>query len=600
MFTNRKSIIKETDMLTQLSRIPYLILLIPLLLVNACVSDSSANTEPLPNNPFSTSYKFSGDPNYPSRLSLSTSQFDITYSAQVSDDLGKVITTVDNTSLQTMEFIIPVGAKQYYVKVATQHQTWLDTISLSVNPINKSNDDNAPYMNIAYTDRVTSCELWAIQDNAVYLYTQPATNAQPILILPINIAIKTDARTLDGWYRLTLEGNTGWINGNAVQLNGNCATLPVDTMIQPTSTSDATTTAPYDVDRHYFSINANQGGIFSNNVSYPNGDGADIIQATLSDAQNNRTIGLVMTCYGTGIDSLRWGQLQNTTLRCGDTVEINFPQDVQEVELQVMFPAVSGQQYVDYQLTAMPIAPSDEEQHVMAVDLNQGGVLQQVISYPAGDTQDIIAIYGHNLQAHSPNNFRQYTVVMRCKGNQIENLQWGLERTSLGCGDSLTVSLSHAEAVRYLTVNIAPHQGQSFIDYTLYALPSAPADEEFWFGTDRDDGGTFNETLSSPLGDMSDTIDIIMSNLTLTAPNDYREMTLTLKCEGFNQANIRWGLPDNPELHCGQTVTTTFIHAMNQQAIEIVPLDTNSPTYVNYTLVVAPKLEESILQNATG
>ena len=580
-------------MFIQMSRIPYLLLFLTLLLVNACRSDANVNTEPLPHNEFSTSYKFIGDPNYPSRLSLSTNQLDITYSARVSDDVGKIITTVDNTTLQTMEFIIPVGAKQYYVNIATQHQAWLDTISLTVNPMTQSSDDTAPYMNIAYTERAaTSCELWATQDNTVYLYAQPITNAQPILILPVNIAIKTDARTLDGWYRLTIEDNTGWINGNTVQLNGNCSNLPVDTMIQPTSTTDATSTAPYDVDRHYFSINANQGGIFTNKVSYPNGAG--------TDAQKERTIGLVMTCYGTGLDALQWGQSHDRTLGCGDTVEINFPQNVHDVELTVMLPAVSGQQYVDYQLTAMPIAPVDEEQHVMAVDLNQGGGMQQVVSYPAGDTQDIVALYGHNLQPESPNNYRQYTVVMRCKGNQTENLKWGLETQLLGCGDSLSIPLSYAEAVRYLTVKITPHEGQSFIDYTLYALPSAPADDGFWFGTDRDDGGTFNETLSSPIGDMSDTIDIIMSNLTLTAPNDFREMTLTLKCEGFNQANIRWGLPDSPDLQCGQTVTTTFIHAMNQQAIEIVPLDTNIQTYENYTLIVAPKVDEAILQNATG
>jgi hypothetical protein len=587
-------------MFTQMSRILYLLLVTTLLIVNACGSDSSANIEPLPNSDYSTDYKFLGDANFPSRLSLSTQQHDITYSAQVSDDNGKIITTVDNTTLQTMEFIIPAGAKQYYVNVATQHQVWLDNISLSVNPISESNNDNAQHMNIAYSERTTSCELWAVQEAAVYLYMQPSINAQPILILPVNIAIKTDARTLDGWYRLTIEGNTGWINGNSVQLNGNCATLPVDTMIQPTSTSDATSTAPYDVDRHYFSINANQGGLFSNKVSYPNGDSTDIIQATLSDSQKDRTIGLIMVCYGTGSESLRWGQIKNITLGCGDTLDLSFPQGVHDVELTVLLPAVNGQQYVDYQLTAMPIAPSDEEQHVMVVDLNQGGALQQMVSYPAGDTQDIVALYGHNLQSDSPNNFREFTVVMRCKGNQTENLQWGTETASLGCGESLTVSLSHAEAVRYLTVNITPHEGQSFIDYTLYALPSAPIDEAFWFGTDRDDGGTFNETLSSPIGDMSDTIAITMSNLTLSAPNDYREMTLTLKCDGFNQANIRWGLPDSPDLECGQTVTTTFIHAMNQQSIEIVPIDINVQTYVNYTLVVAPKVEEAILQNATG
>jgi hypothetical protein len=307
-----------------------------------------------------------------------------------------------------------------------------------------------------------------------------------------------------------------------------------------------------------------------------------------------------MACYGTGLESLHWGQHQNTSLGCGDTLELRFPQHVQDIDLTVMLPAVSGQQYVDYQLTAMPIAPTDEEQHVMTVDLNQGGVIQQTVSYPAGDTQDILAIYAHNLQETSPNNYRDYILMMQCNGDQTENLQWGIETALLGCGDSLPMSLSHAEAVRYLTVNISPHEGQSFIDYTLYALPSAPIDEAFWFSADRDHGGTFNETLSSPIGDTTDTIEITISNLTQTTPNHFREMTLTLNCEGFNHGNIRWGLPDNPNLQCGQTVTTAFIHSMNHQAIEIVPLDTNIQTYVNYKLVVAPKVEEAIIKNATG
>ena len=587
-------------MLTYSSRLSYFFLLTTLLLMNACVSHSSSDVEALPNKDYSTSYQFSGHRDYPSRLSLSTNQNDISYSAQVSDFGGKIITTVNNTTLQTMEFIIPSGEKQYYVNVATQQQAWLDSINLTIDPITKTSQDRTPYMNIAYTEPARSCQLWSTQDNTVYLYHQPITDAQPILILPVNVAIKTDARTLAGWYRLNIEGNTGWVNGNTVELDGDCANLPVDTMIQPTSTTDATITAPYDVDRHYFAINANQGGLFSNKVSYPNGDSADIIQATLSNPQADRTIGLVMACVGTGIESLRWGQLQNSTLGCGDTLELGFPPNVQDVELTVMLPAVSGQQYVDYQLTAMPIAPSDDEQHVMAVDLNQGGVLQQVISYPAGDTQDTIAVYGHNLQQASPNNYREYTLVMRCNGNQIENLRWGIDATTLSCGDSLTIPLSHADAVQYLTINIAPHQGQSFIDYTLYALPSAPIDDAFWFGTDRDAGGTFNETLSSPIGDMSDTIDITMSNLTQIVPNHFREMTLTLYCEGFNQANIRWGLPGNPELQCGQSVSTTFIHSINQQSIEIIPIDTSIQTYVNYTLIVAPKVEEAILQNTTG
>ena len=112
-------------MLLRISQLPYLLLCTTLLLVNACVSQPTTYVEPLSQNDYSTSYQFSGDPSYPSRLSVSTDQVDITYSAQVSDFAGKIITTVNNTTLQTTEFIIPIGEKQYYINVATQQQIWL-------------------------------------------------------------------------------------------------------------------------------------------------------------------------------------------------------------------------------------------------------------------------------------------------------------------------------------------------------------------------------------------------------------------------------------------------------------------------------------------
>ena len=137
--------------------------------------------------------------------------------------------------------------------LATQEQTWLDSIELSIDVVRAKQPANmATTSNISYSLAKPTCELWAVQDQSVYLYYQPIISAQALLIMPINVAYETDARTLDGWFRLTVDGNIGWVNGNQVQLNGDCASLPVDTMIQPTSTVDATTTAPYDVDRHYF------------------------------------------------------------------------------------------------------------------------------------------------------------------------------------------------------------------------------------------------------------------------------------------------------------------------------------------------------------
>lgn len=577
-----------------------LILYTVLLLLSACAGQSANDVQPLAKGEYQSQYQFNGHPDYPSRLSLSTKLADIIYSAQISDIAGKILTTVNNTTLPTMELIIPIGEKQYFVQLATQDQAWLDSIELSIDVVRSQQPaDTATYTNISYSmaAAVTSCELWSPQDRTVYLYSQPIASAQALLILPINVAYKTDARTLDGWYRLTIDGNTGWVNGNDVQLNGDCATLPVDTMIQPTSTMDASTTAPYDVDRHYFDIHGNQGGLFANKISYPNGDSTDLIQATLSDVKQDRTIGVSITCQGNGAEFLRWGHAQNANLGCNDSLILGFTPLASNIQLTVMLPAVNGQQYVDYQLAAMPIAPEDEDQQVFYVDSNQGGAIQQTVSYPIGDAHDTLAVFAHNLQETSPDNYREYMLTMQCNGTQSDALRWGMQSATLGCGAQIIVNLSFAESVRYITVDVPAHEGQSFIDYTLYAQPIAPQDNTFWFGVDRDNGGIFNETLSAPLGDHSDTIEVIMSNLTSTAPNHFREMTMTLYCHGYNDQNIRWGLPDNAVLSCGQTVSTAFIHSANQQTIEIVTLDATAQTYINYTLVVKPKVHEAILRN---
>lgn len=588
-------------MFTMKRQLTHLILISISVLLSACIGQQTNQVQPLAGGDYQSRFQFNGHANHPSRLTLSTSLEDIRYSAEVSDFAGKIITTVNDTTLQTMELIIPIGEKRYFVNLATENQNWLDSIELSVNTINAQKPtSNAAYSNISYSVAATHCELWATQDSTVYLYAQPQVTTQAVLILPINISYETDARTLDGWYQLMIEGHTGWVNGNDVQFNGDCATLPVDTMIQPTSTMDALTTAAYDVDRHYFDINANQGGMFANKISYPNGDSVDIIQATLSNMEADRTIGVAITCSGSGIEALRWGHAQNINLGCNDTLALGFTPDATTIQLKVMLPAVNGQQYVDYQLTAMPIAPVDDDQQVFYIDRNQGGAFQQTISYPIGDTSDIITLFSHNLEETSPNNYREYLLVMQCNGNQSESLRWGISTANLGCNNQTMINISYADPVKYITVDMAQIEGQSFVDYTLYVLPLAPIDDTFWFSIDRDNGGIFNETLSAPMGDTSDTIEVIMSNLAPTAPNNFRQMTLTLYCHGFNEGNIRWGLPDNPALGCGQSVSTAFLDSANQQTLEIVALDASIQTYVNYTLVVAPMVHESILKNDSG
>ena len=97
-----------------------LILYTTAILLSACMGQTANTVEPLSQGEFQSKYQFNGHPDYPSRLSLSTNLNDITYSAQISDFAGKVLTTVNNTTLQAMELVIPAGEKQYYVSLATQ------------------------------------------------------------------------------------------------------------------------------------------------------------------------------------------------------------------------------------------------------------------------------------------------------------------------------------------------------------------------------------------------------------------------------------------------------------------------------------------------
>ena len=185
--------------------IPYLLLYLTLIFMSACVSHSSTEVTSFATGAFSQIYQFAANPDYLSKLQLTMLQDNITYSAQISTSNGKIVTTVDQTILSNMEFTIPKGDEQFYINIATEQENWLEQIDLSIKPVtNSGQSDLASNMNIAFSSQSdTNCEIWIAQENIVYVYAQPSTNAQALFVLPINIPFIADARTIDGWYRLT-------------------------------------------------------------------------------------------------------------------------------------------------------------------------------------------------------------------------------------------------------------------------------------------------------------------------------------------------------------------------------------------------------------
>ncbi|MBK8024385.1 MAG: hypothetical protein IPK19_23880 [Chloroflexi bacterium] len=117
------------------------------------------------------------------------------------------------------------------------------------------------------------------------------------------------------------------------------------------------------------------------------------------------------------------------------------------------------------------------------------------------------------------------------------------------------------------------------------APPDAPAHV---IAVDRDGAGVFREWISTPGGDPEDLVWVRVINLYTSPPNNFREFTLRLECDGASAEAVRWGSIDNPSLRCGDTMTFPFIFGSSDRPLTI-QLPPGSPqAYIAYALMVEP------------
>lgn len=104
----------------------------------------------------------------------------------------------------------------------------------------------------------------------------------------------------------------------------------------------------------------------------------------------------------------------------------------------------------------------------------------------------------------------------------------------------------------------------------------------------RDSGGQFTGSVSNPEGNTSDRIRVTVDGLSNQPPNNFRQFTITLVCNGTNTSNLRWGTggPSSPtNLQCGGSINITHTNDSNQTFININMTGGSSPGYVSYTLI---------------
>jgi hypothetical protein len=276
-------------------------------------------------------------------------------------------------------------------------------------------------------------------------------------------------------------------------------------------------------------------------------------------------------------------------MRCGDRVSLSFSADFSLQNLVVTLPGAVGQSYVSTNCW-----PSHLRRRLaafaIALDRDAGGQFGEAISYPAGDRSDLIQLSAPNLATDRASSYREYTVSLLCSGAGVEYVRWGRpDNPNLLCNTAAIVPLSLAANLQELVVSLPEGSGQTYVSYTLRAVPAAPYDTaEFLFGLDRDSGGQFNESISYPDGDRSDLIQVTISNLIDRPPDNYREVSLTLYCSGVGAEQVRWGLPDKPNLLCGQTIKMPFIANSNRAPLAVVLPDGSAQSYIHYTLVASP------------
>jgi uncharacterized protein YraI len=545
-------------------------------------------------------YNFNANPTSPTTLRFDSTIPGTPFTAEIIDSTGTVIAVISGDSMQTASLTLGPATGVYQVALSSTSSDVQGSVRLSIV------DDVETAATAQATTAPTQCIITATHPGGVNMRSQPGLDHEILGVMQPDSSLHADARTSNGWYRVDNNGQGGWVSSDVVSASGMCADLPLQIIPagERTNTIDGsqfvsvlnvnTNSAPYDAAAYYFEVADSSSGNFSDSVSYPDGDGTDRVLLAISGLRpgigNERPFSITMECSGAGAENLRWGAPDNPALGCGSTAGITFTSEYNRQPLLVTLPIGASQSNVEYTLHAAPVAPDDAPVLGMGIDLNGGGQLSNMLSAPTGDNNDTIQMVMVNLAEQMPDNFRDLLISLECSGTGVENVRWGIVGgAALTCGSATTISMSHGDSVKNVLVTLPESSSESYISYTLRAVPIAlPDTTQFNFGFDRDSGGLFNEALSYPYGDSSDTLVVNINNLTESPPTNFRNIRITLICSGAGIENLRWGTSNDLSLTCNMSMDIPFLYGLAGQSLVVMLPEGSLPTYAHYTLYATP------------
>lgn len=555
-------------------------------------------------------YNFESLPSSATTLRLAANPPTLSYSAEVRDAVGNLKAVLSGGGgLEDSQVTVPAGSGAYEVRITTDSAD-AGTVELTITgeePPSPTEATNARVpQQIARTPQMAGvCQVIARFEDGINLRERPSGAANIMATLPQSIALTAEARTSadnEMWYRVRSADMVGWVASSFVSVQGTCQDLPVISVpISAQTVAQGGTggftnrsivqPAVYDTDTYDLRINLDTGIVFEEQISYPEGDQIDRLWLTVDEADVVRQFTLRMTCDGVGTEGLRWGTPDNPVMGCEGTVTTTFSPQITRRNIIVTLPDGSAPGSVRYRMSITPAAPEDADAFLFPLYKDGGGRVSEAVSYPAGDTTDVYVMriedFAPEVMAESE---RTFTVYMVCNGANVASVRWGEPASPrFLCDQPVSMRFDVSQPQRTIAVTLPEGSANGYLSYSLFAIPVAPVDSAaYLFTVDRNAGGQFGESISSPQGDTTDVIQFAVSNLTGTAPHNFREFQITLLCSGAGVEFVRWRADGDANRQCGEVITVPMMYEAAPQTLTVsVP---EGSAYVNYTVLAQPVL----------
>ncbi|MBL8147670.1 MAG: SH3 domain-containing protein [Anaerolineae bacterium] len=333
------------------------------------------------------------DPSAPGTLTLAASPATFAFSAQLYGPDGSLIALLDGVPQASVNLPAAAGAAVIALQPASLDSTGMVQISTGgALPDNVTAPAATQEPGAAAVAPANVCT--ASSGGTVNLRSGPGTNygivgsLNPGMFLPVQ-GISPDR----GWYAVNTNGAQAWSSATVVTLNGPCGNLstiqppaapPTAAPGQATATPFASATAiglvtvtplpdsepptqaitptpppvaPPDND-YQVELDRNNGGSFSQQISYPAGDRSDRISVSVSNfdsANSFAQFAVTLACTGTGTEYVRWGENQAQNLACGQSLTLTLNNESNQRFLNVTLPDGSGPALVNYTLVFIKV-----------------------------------------------------------------------------------------------------------------------------------------------------------------------------------------------------------------------------------------------------